>query len=100
FGDPTCGSPASPTENSSGPTDECARPDEYALPTATLTEGIRSMTTQATASRTDAVRATLDQLYEAWTANDADAFAALYREDATVVLAGAFQRGRPAVRDH
>jgi uncharacterized protein (TIGR02246 family) len=58
------------------------------------------MTTQATTSQTDAVRATLDRLYEAWTANDADAFVAHYREDATVVLAGAFQRGRPAVRDH
>jgi len=62
------------------------------------------MTSQATSSRTssqtDAVRATLDELYVAWTANDADAFAALYREDATVVLAGMFHRGRGAVRDH
>jgi len=62
------------------------------------------MTSQATSSRTssqtDAVRATLDELYVAWTANDADAFAALYREDATVVLAGMFHQGRAAVRDH
>jgi uncharacterized protein (TIGR02246 family) len=39
----------------------------------------------------------LDRLYAAW--GDADAFAALYRPDATVVMPGVFRRGRAAVRD-
>jgi uncharacterized protein (TIGR02246 family) len=46
------------------------------------------------------VRATLEQAYAAWAANDADAFAALYLDDATVVMPGVFHRGRNAVRDH
>jgi uncharacterized protein (TIGR02246 family) len=61
------------------------------------------MTSNGLATRIDqsaAVRAVLEQLYAAWTAGDADAFAALYTEDATVVLPGVFHRGRPAVRDY
>ena len=38
-----------------------------------------------------------DRVYAAW--GDADAFAALYREDATVVMPGVFRQGRAAVRD-
>ncbi|HEV7707589.1 MAG TPA: SgcJ/EcaC family oxidoreductase [Asanoa sp.] len=37
-----------------------------------------------------------DRVYAAW--GDADAFAALYREDATVVMPGVFRQGREAVR--
>jgi uncharacterized protein (TIGR02246 family) len=61
------------------------------------------MTSNGLATRIDqsaAVRAVLEELYAAWTAGDADAFAALYTEDATVVLPGVFHRGRPAVRDY
>jgi uncharacterized protein (TIGR02246 family) len=47
-----------------------------------------------------AVRAVLDQLYATWAAGDADAFAALYTEDAIVVMPGVFHRGRSAVRDY
>ena len=39
----------------------------------------------------------LDRVYAAW--GDADAFAALYRPDATVVMPGVFRQGREAVRD-
>ena len=41
--------------------------------------------------------AVLQQLYTAWEANDADAFAALYTADATVVRPGSFSDGRDAV---
>ena len=43
------------------------------------------------------VRDLFDRMYGAW--GDADAFAALYREDATVVMPGVFRQGREAVRD-
>jgi uncharacterized protein (TIGR02246 family) len=49
---------------------------------------------------TSAVRDLLQQVYAAWADNDADAFAALYVDDATVVMPGVFHRGRPAVRDY
>ncbi|ETK30545.1 SgcJ/EcaC family oxidoreductase [Microbispora sp. ATCC PTA-5024] len=50
-------------------------------------------------TRTDAgVHELLRQVYAAWTDNDADAFAALYLPDATVVLPGVLHRGREAVR--
>ena len=47
-----------------------------------------------------AVRDVLDHLYAAWAAGDADAFADLYREDATVVMPGVFHRGREATREY
>ena len=43
------------------------------------------------------VRELFDRIYAAW--GDADAFAALYRPDATVVMPGVFRQGRDAVRD-
>ncbi|GIF66471.1 hypothetical protein Ais01nite_45060 [Asanoa ishikariensis] len=43
------------------------------------------------------IRELLDRVYAAW--GDADAFAALYRPDATVVMPGVFRQGRAAVRD-
>lgn len=49
---------------------------------------------------THAVRELLRQVYAAWADNDADAFAALYLDDATVVLPGVFRQGRSAVRDY
>jgi uncharacterized protein (TIGR02246 family) len=42
----------------------------------------------------------LHRLDTAWAAGDADAFAAEYVEDATVVLPGIFHQGRAAVRDY
>jgi uncharacterized protein (TIGR02246 family) len=57
--------------------------------------------TTSTESRSDttAVLAVLELLYAAWAAGDADAFAALYLDDATVVRPGVLHRGRAAVRD-
>ncbi len=45
-----------------------------------------------------AVREVLGALYAAWAANDADAFAALYTEDATVAMPGVYHSGREEVR--
>jgi uncharacterized protein (TIGR02246 family) len=42
--------------------------------------------------------AVLHQLYAAWEANDADAFAALYTPDATVIRPGSFSNGREEIR--
>ncbi|MEV1328125.1 SgcJ/EcaC family oxidoreductase [Micromonospora costi] len=53
---------------------------------------------QTAADPTAAVREVLHRLYAAWTDNDAEAFAALYREDATVVMPGVLHRGQDAVR--
>jgi uncharacterized protein (TIGR02246 family) len=47
----------------------------------------------------EAVRAILARTVTAWTANNADAFADLYAEDATVMLAGGvYLRGRDEIR--
>src|SRR5215212_9153305 len=45
-----------------------------------------------------AVRALLRDLYTGWANNDADAFAALYAEDATVVMPGRYSKGKDGVR--
>ncbi len=45
-----------------------------------------------------AVRAVLQAVYVAWADNDADAFAALYVEDATVVQPGVYKKIRDDVR--
>ena len=47
-----------------------------------------------------AVRETLRGVYDAWAANDADAFAASYVEDATVVLPGSYKDGKNEVRNY
>ncbi len=47
----------------------------------------------------DAIRALFDRLYAAWAAGDADAFADLYTEDATVIMPGVFHKGQSTVRD-
>jgi uncharacterized protein (TIGR02246 family) len=57
------------------------------------------MTTTITTDE-QAVRDVLEHIYVTWAANDADAFAALYVDDATVVMPGVFHRGRSAVRDY
>ena len=55
------------------------------------------------ATKTDesaAVTAVLQQVYAAWAAGDAGAFAAQFAADATAVLPGVFNHGRPAIRDY
>lgn len=47
----------------------------------------------------EAVHALLGRFYDGWAAHDADAMAELYREDATVVLVGVYERGRANIRD-
>jgi uncharacterized protein (TIGR02246 family) len=63
-------------------------------------EGISAMSITATITTTEtaAVRELLAKLYAAWAAGDADAFADLYTDDATVVMPGVFHHGREAVR--
>ena len=41
-----------------------------------------------------------DAIYQAWADGDADAFAKLYTEDATVVMPGVFNQGRDKIREH
>jgi uncharacterized protein (TIGR02246 family) len=45
------------------------------------------------------VREVLNEVYAAWEANDADAFAKPYAEPATATLPGAYLSGGPAIRD-
>lgn len=44
------------------------------------------------------IRSLFETIYAAWAQNDADAFVAPYREDATVVMPGAFHRDREEIR--
>ena len=45
------------------------------------------------------VREVLKEVYAAWEANDADAFATRYAETASATLPGAYLPGRQAIRD-
>jgi uncharacterized protein (TIGR02246 family) len=56
------------------------------------------MTTMSRTTDETAVRALLARLSAAWAANDADAYAALYADDASVVTTGILTRGRDAIR--
>jgi uncharacterized protein (TIGR02246 family) len=47
-----------------------------------------------------AVRGVLERFYTAWADHDADAAAALYMDDATVMLTGVLIQGRDEVRDY
>ncbi|WP_232660755.1 SgcJ/EcaC family oxidoreductase [Pseudonocardia sp. TRM90224] len=49
---------------------------------------------------TEAVRDVLRQAYSAWADNDADAFAALYTDDATVVMPGVFHPDRATIHGY
>ncbi|MDN5915950.1 MAG: SgcJ/EcaC family oxidoreductase [Pseudonocardia sp.] len=56
------------------------------------------MNTTAQTTVDTEIRAVLERLYGAWADGDADAFAALYTDDATVAMPGVFHQGRDAVR--
>jgi uncharacterized protein (TIGR02246 family) len=47
---------------------------------------------------TESVLNVIKSVYDAWAANDADAFAALYTEDATVVQPGIHKKNRGDIR--
>jgi uncharacterized protein (TIGR02246 family) len=54
--------------------------------------------TSVQGSEQRAVTEVIDGIYAAWADNDADAFAALYLEDATVIQPGIYKNGREVVR--
>lgn len=56
--------------------------------------------TSVPAKDDSAVRVVLQAVYAAWANNDADAFAALYVADATVVLPGVYKKSRDEVRTY
>ncbi len=51
-----------------------------------------------TTTPTDSVLSVIQAVYEAWADNDADAFAALYTEDATVVQPGVHKKDNETIR--
>ena len=51
-----------------------------------------------THTQSDTVLNVIHAVYDAWADNDADAFAALYTEDATVVQPGIFKTNKEVVR--
>jgi len=54
----------------------------------------------ANAAAIAGVRQTLEAIYQAWADHDAQAFADLYVEDATIVLPGTFHQGKQAIADY
>ncbi|MFE4519246.1 SgcJ/EcaC family oxidoreductase [Kitasatospora sp. NPDC056783] len=46
-----------------------------------------------------AINAVLGATYQAWEANDADAFVVHYNEDATAILPGSLRAGRDVIRE-
>jgi uncharacterized protein (TIGR02246 family) len=46
-----------------------------------------------------AINAMLSEMYQAWTANDADGFVKYYTEDATAILPGSLRGSRKVIRD-
>ena len=46
-----------------------------------------------------AINAILSEMYQAWAANDADAFVSHYADDATAILPGSLRGSRVAIRD-
>lgn len=57
-------------------------------------------TTDLTDSDKAAVAGLTQRMVAAWSGHDADAFAALFVEDGTMILPGVFRSGRDAIRDH
>jgi uncharacterized protein (TIGR02246 family) len=51
-----------------------------------------------TVNATDGVYAVIRAAYDAWADNDADAFAALYTDDATVVQPGIYKKSKEDIR--
>jgi uncharacterized protein (TIGR02246 family) len=56
------------------------------------------MTEQVSTEEERAVRGVLDEVYAAWSDNDADGFVVPYAEDATAVHSGNYMQNRDAIR--
>jgi uncharacterized protein (TIGR02246 family) len=54
--------------------------------------------TDAQSEATDEIRSLFGEIYAAWADNDADAFVAPYRDDATVVMPRAYHRDKGEIR--
>ncbi|MER5757155.1 SgcJ/EcaC family oxidoreductase [Streptomyces sp. NPDC002088] len=54
---------------------------------------------QTRAADETAIRNVLQRVYEAWNANDADAFVAEYTEDASAILPGSYRKSREEIRE-
>ncbi|MGA5895057.1 SgcJ/EcaC family oxidoreductase [Streptomyces venetus] len=54
---------------------------------------------QTRAADETAIRNVLQGVYEAWNANDADAFVAEYTEDASAILPGSYRKSREEIRE-
>ncbi|MGW5664030.1 SgcJ/EcaC family oxidoreductase [Streptomyces sp. NPDC003758] len=54
---------------------------------------------QTRAADETAIRNVLKGVYEAWTANDADAFVAEYTDDASAILPGSYRKSREEIRE-
>ena len=59
---------------------------------------LKNETTSAQPEATDEIRSLFGEIYTAWADNDADAFVAPYRDDATVVMPGSYQRDKEEIR--
>jgi uncharacterized protein (TIGR02246 family) len=59
-----------------------------------------SKATAVLADNDSSVRHVLDGIYTAWANNDADAFGALFTEDATSVLRGEYRKSKDEIRAH
>ena len=58
----------------------------------------RNDATALTTEDEKAVREVPNRIMDAWAAHDADAFAAAFTQDATMILPGVYQQGREAIR--
>lgn len=54
--------------------------------------------TDAQSEATDEIRSLFGEIYAAWAENDADAFVASYRDDATVVMPRTYHRDKGEIR--
>jgi uncharacterized protein (TIGR02246 family) len=74
----------------------CSNARRYATRRKNVTDKKSATTVRAEGEH--AVREVLRDVYTAWAENDADAFAELYVEDATVVMPGTYHKNRDEVQ--
>lgn len=59
---------------------------------------LKNEPTNAQSEETEEIRSLFGEIYAAWADNDADAFVAPYRDDATVVMPRVHHRGKEEIR--